>query len=74
MNRERKRKSVRICGLFFSCLRLPVHHFLLLRLHEVARGGEGREDLLDEGGVEAARQAFGGVDLQGVASGIGEAG
>jgi hypothetical protein len=22
MNRERKRKSVRICGLFFSCLRL----------------------------------------------------
>jgi ArsR family transcriptional regulator len=22
MNRERKRKSVRICGLFFSCFRL----------------------------------------------------
>jgi hypothetical protein len=23
MNLERNRKSVRICGLFFSCLRLP---------------------------------------------------
>jgi hypothetical protein len=25
MNRERKRKSVRICGLFFSCLHLLVY-------------------------------------------------